>query len=303
MDVLSNILSTFKVQATVFHNGQICGNWQIDTSGSHQAVLHAVTHGNCELLFNDGKHHESSLSVGDVVLLPRDMKCRVSSATDVSTPLNSFESNSFAEGLRSDGTGLVCAHIKFEHHANNFLFDMLPEYIVIKGNEMPWKNNLKPLIDVLIFESTSENPGVQETLNRLVEMVMMIVIREFIDDESIFSGFADALRDPKIYKALDAIHNNPSKEWTNEALAEISSMSKSAFISKFKSLLGESPINYLIQWRMKAAYKWFRDDNITIAEATQRCGYQTEAAFSKAFKRELGMPPGKVRAGEDLISV
>lgn len=302
MDVLSNILSTFKVQAEIFHNGQICGEWQIDTSGSHKAVLHAVTHGTCELLFKDGAHHESSLTVGDVVLLPRDLQCRICSAKEVTTKLNIIESKPFAEGLQNDSTGLVCAHIKFEHHANNFLFDMLPECIVIKGNEMPWKNNLKPLIDVLIYESISENPGVQETLNRLVEMAIMIVIRVSIEDESNYSGFAAALRDPKIYKALDAIHNNPSNEWTNEELAKITSMSKSAFISKFKSLLGETPINYVAQWRMKAAYKWFRDDNITIAEAAERCGYQTEAAFSKAFKRELGVSPGKVRAGEDSIS-
>ncbi len=302
MDVLSNILSTFKVQARIFHNGQICGEWQIDTSGSHKAVLHAVTHGTCELLFKDGAHHESSLTVGDVVLLPRDLQCRICSAKEVTTKLNIIESKPFAEGLQNDSTGLVCAHIKFEHHANNFLFDMLPECIVIKGNEMPWKNNLKPLIDVLIYESISENPGVQETLNRLVEMAIMIVIRASIEDESNYLGFAAALRDPKFYKVLDAIHNNPSNEWTNEELAKITSMSKSAFISKFKSLLGETPINYVAQWRMKAAYKWFRDDNITIAEAAERCGYQTEAAFSKAFKRELSVSPGKVRAGEDSIS-
>lgn len=302
MDVLSNVLSTFKVHAKVFHNGQICGAWQIDTSGSRKAVLHAVTHGECELQFSDGTHYESTLKIGDVILLPRDLKCRICSAKEVTTKLNDIESKPFNGGLQNDSTGLVCAHMEFEHEANNFLFDMLPEYIVIKGNEMPWKQNLKPIIDVLIFESVSENPGVQETLNRLVEMVIMIVIREFIEDESNLYGFAAALRDPKIYKVLDAIHNDPSKDWTIETLAEISSMSRSAFISKFKSLLNESPINYLTQWRMKAAYKWFRDDNITIAEATDRCGYETEAAFSKAFKRELGVSPGKVRAGEDPVA-
>lgn len=297
MDVLSDILSTFRVQAKVFHNGQFCGSWQIDTSGSQKTAFHVVTHGNCELLLQDGNYHESSLTVGDVVLFPRDMEHRVSSGVHVTTELNSTSSKSFSEGLQSDGTGLVCGFLEFEHHANNFLFDMLPDYIVIKSNELPWKNHLKPILDVIIFESISEHPGVQETLNRLSETIFMIVIREYIEDESNYSGFAAALRDSRIYQVLEVIHNSPSEEWSLEALAEIANMSRSAFTTKFKSLLGETPINYIKQWRMKAAYRWFRDDNITIAEAAERCGYLTEAAFSKAFKRELGISPGKVRTG------
>ena len=297
MDVLSNILSTFRVQAKVFHNGQFCGSWQIDTSGSHKAGFHVVTHGNCELLLQDGTHHETSLTTGDLIVLPRDIEHRVSSGIKVSTALNSVPSKSFADGLQNDGTGLVCGFLEFEHNANNFLFDMLPEYLIIKSNESPWETNLKPILDVLISESISENPGVQEVLNRLSETIFMIIIREYVEDESNYSGFAEALRDTRIYKVLETIHNSPSEEWTLESLAEIAAMSRSAFTTRFKSLLGETPINYIKQWRMKAAYQWFRDENITIAEAADRCGYLTEASFSKAFKRELGISPGKVRAG------
>lgn len=300
MDVLSNILSTFKVQAKVFHNGQFCGSWQIDTSGSHKAGFHIVTHGKCELLLEDGTYHETSLTTGDLVILPRDMEHRVSSGIKVTAPLNSTPSKSFSEGLQKDGTGLVCGFLEFEHNANNFLFDMLPDYLVIKSKEAPWKNHVKPILDVLILESVSERPGVQETLNRLSETIFMIIIREYIQDESNYSSFAEALRDPRIYKVLESIHNDPSEDWTLDSLAEIATMSRSAFTSRFKSLLGETPINYIKQWRMKAAYQWFRDDNITVAEAADRTGYLTEAAFSKAFKRELGISPGKVRAGAML---
>ena len=300
MDVLSNILSTFRIQAKVFHNGQYCGSWQIDTSGTHNAGFHVVTHGECELLLQDGTYHESSLSTGDLVLLPRELEHRISSGVKVTTPVNSSTPLSYKDGVMSNGTGLMCGFLEFEHNANNFLFDMLPDYMVIKSNQSPWKNHLKPILDVLILESISENPGVQETLNRLSETLFMIIIREYVQDESNYSGFAQALRDPRIYKVLEAIHNSPSEEWTLESLADIAAMSRSAFTSKFKELLDETPINYIKQWRMKAAYQWFRDENITIAEAADRCGYLTEAAFSKAFKRELGITPGKVRAGTML---
>lgn len=297
MDVLSNILSTFRVQAKVFHNGQFCGSWQIDTSGSRKAGFHIVTHGNCELLLEDGSHHETSLTTGDLVLLPRDLEHRVSSGIKVTTPLNSVPSKSFSEGLQNDGTGLVCGFLEFEHNANNFLFDMLPDYILIKINKAPWKDHLKPILDVIISESIAEQPGVEEVLNRLSETIFMIIIREHIGDDANYSGFAKALRDKRIYNVLEAIHNSPSDDWTLEQLSEIATMSRSAFISRFKSLLSITPINYIKQWRMKAAYQWFRDDNISIAEAADRCGYLTEAAFSKAFKRELGISPGKVRSG------
>ena len=198
--------------------------------------------------------------------------------------------------MQEDATGLVCGFLEFEHKANNFLFDMLPDYMVIKSNEPPWKNRLKPVLDVLILESTAELPGVQETLNRLSETIFMLVIREYIKDESNYSGFAAAMRDTRIHKVLEAIHDSPSREWTLEDLAELASMSRSAFVTKFKSMIGETPINYIKKWRMKSAYRWFRDENMSIAEAAERCGYLTEAAFSKAFKREIGISPGKVRA-------
>lgn len=300
MDVLSNILSTFRVQAKVFHNGQYCGSWQIDTSGSHKAGFHIVTHGNCELLLQDGTYHESSLTKGDLILLPRDIEHRVSSDIKVTTAVNSSTPKSFTEGLQNNGTGLVCGFLEFEHNANNFLFDMLPDYMVIKSNEHPWKNNLKPILDVLILESISEHPGVQETLNRLCETIFMLVVREYVEDDANYSGFASAMRDPRIHKVLEAIHNSPAEDWSLESLAEIAAMSRSAFATKFKSLLGETPVNYIKQWRMKSAYRWFRDDNISVAEAAERCGYLTEAAFAKAFKRELGISPGKVRAGAML---
>ena len=296
MDVLSHLFNTFRIQANVFHNGQYCGSWQIDTSGTRKASFHVVTHGQCEFLSHDGTRHEATLSVGDLVLFPRDSEHRVSSSIHVSTELNASQSNSFSDGLREDGTGLVCGFLEFEHHANNFLFDLLPDYVIVKSHQAPWDKNLKQILDALIAESITERPGVQATLNRLSEVIFMLLIREKIQDDSKTSGIVAALRDTRIQKVLEAIHNSPAEEWSVESLAAIAAMSRSAFAAKFKSLLNETPLSYIKSWRMQSAYRWFRDEHITIAEAADRCGYLTEAAFAKAFKRELGIPPGQVRA-------
>ena len=297
MDVLSHLFNTFRIQANVFHNGQYCGSWQLDTSGTRKASFHAVTHGQCEFLTHNGTRHEATLGVGDLVLFPRDSEHRVSSSINVATELNASKSKSFSDGLRDDGTGLVCGFLEFEHQSNNFLFDLLPDYMIVKSHQAPWDKNLKQILDLLISESIAEQAGVQATLNRLSEMIFMILIREKVKDESQSSGFAAALRDLRIQKVLEAIHNSPAEDWSVESLAAIAAMSRSAFAAKFKSLLGETPLSYIKRWRMQSAYRWFRDDKMTIAEAADRCGYLTEAAFSKAFKRELGISPGQVRAG------
>ncbi len=296
MDVLSHLFNTFRIQANVFHNGQYCGSWQLDTSGTRKASFHVVTHGQCEFLTHNGTRHAATLSMGDLVLFPRDSEHRVSSSINVTTELNTSKSQPFSDGLRDDGTGLVCGFLEFEHQSNNFLFDLLPDYMIVRSHEAPWNTNLKQILDLMITESIAEHPGVQATLNRLSEMIFMILIREKINDESQSSGFAAALRDLRIQKVLEAIHNDPAQDWTVESLAAIAAMSRSAFAAKFKSLLDETPLSYIKRWRMQSAYRWFRDDGITVAEAADRCGYVTEAAFAKAFKRELGVSPGQVRA-------
>ncbi|MGH1538493.1 MAG: AraC family transcriptional regulator [Gammaproteobacteria bacterium] len=295
MDILSDLLNTFRIQSRIFHNGQYCGNWNIDTSGASKASFHIVTHGQCELLLNQGKRHEGLLEAGDLVLFPRDAEHQLTNDIHTTIALNSVPSRSFAEGLRSDGTGLVCGHLEFEHANNNVLFDLLPDYVVVNSRDKPWNEQLRPVLEVVIAESKSGLPGTEVTLNRLTEVIFMILIREYIDKGFSTSGLAAALQDQRISNVLQAIHSDAAKDWSVESLAEIAFMSRSAFAKKFKDLLDISPLGYVQRWRMHNAYRWLRDDKITVSEAAQRTGYSTEASFSKAFKREIGKSPSKVK--------
>ena len=295
MDVLSDLLNTFRIQSKVFHNGQYCGNWNIDTSGAQKASFHIVTHGTCELLLDQGKRHEGLLEAGDLVLFPRDLQHQLTNDIHTTIALNSAPSRKFSEGLRSDGTGLVCGHLEFEHSYNNLLFDMLPDYLVVCSKQSPWDQQLRPVLEVVLSESRSELPGTEVTLNRLTEVIFMILIREYIDKGFTKNGLAAALQDERITKVLEAIHGDPAKDWTVDSLAELAFMSRSTFAKKFKEFMEMTPLGYVQRWRMHNAYRWLRDHNITIAEAADRTGYSTEAAFSKAFKREIGISPGKIK--------
>lgn len=295
MDVLSHLLETFRLDAAVFHNGQYCGNWQIDTSGANKAAFHVVTYGTCELMLNDGADHKGTLHAGDLVIFPRDREHRIASDVKATTPLNSSQSVSFDYGLQSGGTGLVCGHLEFEQHHNQFMIDMLPDTIVIHSHEKPWNQNLKPIIDLLITESLENSPGVQVTLNRLAELFFLSVLRQYIFSSPTENSIATAFQDSRIMKVLETIYDAPDKEWDVHSMAQIANMSRSAFASRFKELLNESPIQHIKRWRMQNAYRLLRDQHITINEAAERCGYTTESAFSKAFKKEIGVSPGTVR--------
>lgn len=295
MDVLSHILDTFRLEARVFHNGQYCGEWQVDTSGAKKASFHVITHGTCELLLDKGSKHVDSLVKGDLVIFPRDLEHRIASNVSVTKPVNSIASIPFQEGLNSNGTGMVCGHLEFELQRNQYLFDLLPDYLVIHCDEAPWNKHLKPLIDVLMSESIQSNPGVQASLNRLSELFFMIVLREYLLASNETSGMVSAFHDTRMVKVLEAIYTNPEHDWTVEAMAQIATMSRSAFTNRFKELLGESPLLHLKRWRLQNAYRWLRDGEVTVTQAAEQCGYATEAAFSKAFKKEIGLRPGAAK--------
>lgn len=188
--------------------------------------------------------------------------------------------------MQDNGNALVCGYLEFEHKSNNYLFELLADAVVINSSHPPWNYNLMPLLTVLITESVTEQQGIQATLNRLSETIFTLLIREKIKNDQHATGFGAALRDARIYAVLEAIHNNPARDWTVENLARIALMSRSAFAAKFKLLLETTPVNYIKRWRMQSACRWLQDDKISIALAAERCGYETEAAFSKAFKRE-----------------
>ncbi|MEM7304724.1 MAG: AraC family transcriptional regulator [Pseudomonadota bacterium] len=295
MDVLSHLLDTFRLDSRVFHNGQYCGDWQIDTSGARKVAFHVVTYGECELLLERGTSHQGTLKTGDLVVFPRDREHRIASNPNPKSQLNRSQSMSFSDGLQSSGTGLVCGHLEFEQHHNQFLIDLLPDTIVVHSHDKPWDQNLRPIVDLLIAESLQTEPGVHATLNRLTELFFVIILRQYLVNAKETKSFADAFSDTRILKVLEIVYEEPEKEWDVNSMAQIAAMSRSAFAARFKELLNESPMQHIKRWRMRNAYRWLRDERLTVNEAADRSGYNTEAAFAKAFKKEIGVSPGIVR--------
>ncbi len=296
MDAISHLLKTFRLQAEVFHNAKYCTAFNIDTTVSGKAAFHIVSAGHAFMVTPDSEDPPIALKAGDLVLFPRAGAHRMVDALDTHAVLNAGGAQSFGDVADQEGTGLVCGYLEFDHPASNPLLESLPDCVVVKSDEAPWNMHVRELLRLIVRESTSDQPGVQVTLNRLCDVVFVLLMREYLGIHG-DTGLGAALADKRIGRSLNAVHADLATDWTVEALADIASMSRAGFAARFKEILELAPMAYVTRARMQAAYRWLRDNHEPVANVAAATGYATEAAFSKAFKRELGVSPGAVRRG------
>lgn len=292
MDALNQLLATFRLKTDVINNAQYCGDWAIDTSGTGKASFHVISHADCYIR-SDDLNEVMNLEKGDCVLFPRDSKHLLSNVAECKVPSNQQSAVSYENGLQEDGVGLICGYFHFKQNAAAALLDVLPDAVVIRRKQA--QANIATLMDLMIRESLQTHPGTEAVVDRLAEALFVIILKEHVRTSDKETGLAAALRDRKIHKALVGMQAEPEAKWSVEKLAELAAMSRSSFAERFKALLGESPMEYLTRWRMQIAYNLLDEESLTVLEVAGRCGYESEAAFAKAFKRVIGVGPGAVR--------
>ncbi len=148
-------------------------------------------------------------------------------------------------------------------------------------------------------EARELRPGGEAVITRLSDVLVIQAIRFWIaNSPQAQTGWIGALQDPQLGRVIAMIHRQPELPWTLESLADEASMSRSSFAARFAQRLGETPMRYVARWRMYTALRWIREDNMGFGEAAERLGYQSEAAFHRAFKRVMGQTPGAARAAD-----
>ena len=177
------------------------------------------------------------------------------------------------------------------------LLAVLPKLIVVRGDNgqaAPWLDQTLRLIAV---ESTSEAPGAQIALDRLMDLLFIYAVRAWLSQVPAGdAGWLGALRDPRIGGVLQRIHAEPAAHWTVESLARTSGMSRSGFAARFSDLVGESPLRYVTSWRMQLAARLMLDHSeSSVSEIANQVGYESEAAFGVVFKRHFASSPAKWR--------
>jgi AraC-like DNA-binding protein len=151
---------------------------------------------------------------------------------------------------------------------------------------------LADLLHLGVQESLAKRPGSQSLLTKLSELAFIEALRRYAQSKPPdLKGWLAGLQDPYVGRALALLHGNPARGWTVDELAREVALSRSAFAERFTDMIGAPPMQYLTQWRLNLAAQALRTGNDGIARIAERSGYESEAAFTRAFKREYGVPP------------
>ncbi len=194
-------------------------------------------------------------------------------------------------------TVVFCAKYRFEPTGPHPLMSLLPPLIHIPARDAEENGQLPLLLALLRPEAANMEGGANLVIPRLVDSLLVYVIRAWLDGQPVeASGWFGALRDPSVIKALSLIHQQPALSWTVDGLARAVAQSRATFARRFSALVGESPLAYLTRWRMCLAAKLLTETTLSLEEIAPRVGYETAAAFSKAFRRTHGNAPGRFRA-------
>jgi AraC family transcriptional activator of mtrCDE len=289
-DPLSSVLSQLKLNAEVYKDGDYCGAWAVDTSGSRRMPFHLIGLGEAWLHIDD--QPAQLLAPGDLVLFPHDGRHIVANSSE-RPPADLI--NADVQADQGPSTNVICGFFEFQNRAVWPLLDTLAPVVVMDLSDRSTSSAIRGLVNLMIAELQTRSAGFYAVIDHLAYLLFVQVLRQQIQLEKIDSGLLGALFDPKISKALKAIHNHPDQRWTLESLAGEAAMGRSSFAQRFNTLAGMPPMQYLTEWRMQQAKNLLETTGLSVAHIAGQCGYESDAAFRKAFKKTMGVPPGEVR--------
>lgn len=289
-DALSVLLQKLELHAEVYVNGDFCGAWAVDTSGSQRLPFHLVGEGKAWLHFQG--QPVKALSSGDLVLFPHDDSHAISSSTEAP------DQECVNAEMVDNGdpiTNMVCGFFEFKNKATIPLLNALPAAIVLQKKELDSQPIIRRLIELMLNELRQTQPGYYAVVDQLAYLLFVQILRQQIESNALNTGLLAALFDRKIGKAINCIHLNPAAKWTLEGLAEKCAMGRSSFSQHFNELVGISAMQYLTHLRMQEATQLLQKTDLALAQIAEKCGYDTDASFSKAFKKVTGISPGAMR--------
>jgi len=311
-DVLSDVLRAVRLTGAVYYDFEMSSPWVAETPHSSEIAsrvmpgadrvihYHLVAHGSCW----GGSLDEDpvELRAGDLIVFPQGGAHVLSSAPGMraapdmarfarpSTPLPLVYEMG---GGGPDRVRLVCGFLGCDDRPFNPLLLALPAVIHLRASAADAQTGwLRTLHEVAVAESGRGRPGGENVLSRLAELMFVEAIRRYLETlPAAQTGWLAGLRDPLVGQALAAVHAQPGEPWTVETLARAAGASRSVLAERFTEMVGQPPMQYLALWRMQLAARLLAEGG-AVAEVGRAVGYDSEAAFSRAFKKLVGQPPG-----------
>lgn len=300
MDPGDDLFLTTRVASAMYTRVDATAPWGIDFRAYPHAKFGIVIQGHCWLSLA-GSTRTIPLARGDYYMLPRGHAYTL--RDDPGSPTRRCEELLQDRGrdrvIRYGGGGapttVIGGLFVFDKPGQPALLDLLPDLIHVAAGQSQVPD-LEATLRLLASETEQPSLGSQLVVNRLADILFVQTIRAHLDQENgRKNGWLGAVRDGRISQALRLMHERAERSWTIEMLATKVGLSRSAFATRFKALVGEAPLEYLTRCRMQRAAQLLRESDMKIVEIAERIGYESEGAFNKAFKRQLGTTPGKFR--------
>ena len=328
MDVLSDVLRVVRLSGAVFFTADFSSPWAIESPLPDKLAAAVMPEAECVVLFHilvEGEcevacpsHPVTLMESGDVVVFPRgDRHTMRSHGAGTPSPLSSIFSPgqhdeppqlSYGGGGRT--SRFVCGYLNCDQRFSP-LVDALPTMLLVRSRDdyssieavdtrgtlpdvVPQGSGtwLGTTLKFTVNEARAARPGNAAILGRLTELMFVEILREYMQRlPANQGGWLSGLNDPYVGKALRLMHEDPVRDWTVDELAREAAVSRSVLAQRFTELVGEAPMRYLAGWRMQLAKQMIRDGAGNIQDIATRVGYESEAAFSRAFKRATGSPP------------
>ncbi len=301
MDVFSDVLRKLQLRGSSYFCSDFHGSWGIKEPKSEQGQFHIIVRGQAWL----GTQTKENVLVkeGDIIVLPHGDPHWLADKPENTLHngpevIKAIQSGETPFDGQDEGATLLCGYFEYDDRTPHPLLNSLPALVHLCTEDLEDNGWLRSSVHALSIKSRNPGPGREVLVDRLTEVVLIEVIRQWLEKNTNETGILAALCDERLAKALYAIHGSPGENWTVASLAETAGMSRTIFAQEFHAKVGQSPLVYLTNWRMAIA----RDDlkqGKTVLDVALSLGYSSEASFSKAFKKVLGVTPGKVRKSSE----
>ncbi len=275
------VLGAHQLRAYISDNPRYCGAWNEPEPAIDHGMFHLIDEGECWVRRLPGDP-PTRLGPGDLVMYPRGDEHQLCSVP-----------NGDANAGKNQFTSVLCGEFEFATGNRNPILDALPDCIVVREEDSGMQ--FRHLAQLLSHEARQDSFGRQLVLDKLADALFVMALRHHIASSTERRGLIAALVDRRLARVLEALHAAPGRAWTVAMLAELAHQSRTAFAQYFREVLGVSPYQYLTEWRMAEALRLLRDPKCSAATVAEKLGYQTEAAFRRAFKKIHGYGPGRTR--------
>jgi AraC-like DNA-binding protein len=314
MDVLSEVLKVVSLKGALFFNGEFSLPWSVTATSSralaryvapnaeHVIIYHLVTDGLASIRMEDGTRMH--LSAGDIVMIPHGDRHVMENGSGIKTIDESEKVEEvLAQGLKlcrigggGEVTKLVCGYMACDPQLSQIFLSGLPQVFKVSIRNDPSGKWLENSIRFSVDQAEPDRAGGEAVRAKLSEVLFVETLRAYISQlPPEQTGWLAGARDAEVGKTLALMHRNPANPWTLADLAKEAGVSRSVLAERFRHYLNETPMAYLTRWRLQLGAQMLSSTSYSVAQIASEVGYESEAAFNRAFKREFNAPPARFR--------